>query len=65
MFYIIECISRIIKVIDCKKARWKPEIKRNLFHVYIAYWVIKFPINMGDEIKQSENGRARSSKHEI
>ena len=52
-------------MIDCKKARWKPEIKRNLFHVYIAYWVIKFPINMGDEIKQSENGRARSSKHEI
>jgi len=29
-FYIIECISRIIKVIDFKNARWKPEINTNI-----------------------------------
>ena len=25
-FYIFECISRLIKVIDYHNARWKPEI---------------------------------------
>ena len=35
MFFMIECISRLIKVTDCNNAWWKPEINL-LIDIYIG-----------------------------
>ena len=40
--------------------------KRNLFYVHIAYYEIKFPINMGDEFRVKMEGRVLASmKHKM